>query len=85
MLTIQVEQLAQELGSAGVGLDDLAHVVGFLRSLPPEVEGKAAELKAKWLPYLEQRLASAQIRSAGLPRGLEGGAAEQGVEADEAR
>jgi hypothetical protein len=57
MLTVQVEQLAQELGAPGAEPADLVHVIGFLRMLPPEVEGTAAHLKTQWLPYFEQRLA----------------------------
>jgi hypothetical protein len=57
MLAIQVEQLSHELGTPGAGAADLAHVIGLLSALPPDVKGKAAELKAEWLPYLEQRLA----------------------------
>jgi hypothetical protein len=64
MLAIQVEQLSHELGALGAGPDDLAHVIRFLSSLPPDVKGKAAELKAAWLPYFEQRLATVAHGSA---------------------
>ena len=57
MLAIHVEQLSEELGTPGVGLADLAHVIGFLSSLPPNLKGEAAEVKAAWLPYFERRLA----------------------------
>ncbi len=56
MLTFQVEQLADELGTPGVEPADLVHVAWFLRSLPLETEGRAALLKSQWLPYVEDRL-----------------------------
>ena len=56
MLTLQVEQLADELGTSGAEPADLVHVAWFLRSLPPETGGSAALLKNQWLPYLEDRL-----------------------------
>lgn len=83
MLTVQVEQLAHELGAEGAERSDLANVVGFLRVLPPETEGPAASLKNEWLPYLERRLGRSSREAGNNSRGLERGAAEQGDEADE--
>jgi hypothetical protein len=69
MLAIQVEQLSEELGTLGVGLADLAHVIGFLSSLPPNLKGQAAEVKAAWLPYFERRLATLSRSSADAAEG----------------
>jgi hypothetical protein len=52
-LTIQVEQLAHQLGEEGVGRADLEDAVTFLRSLPQDARGTAAELRQGWLQYLE--------------------------------
>ena len=62
-LTIQVEQLAHELGEAGAGARDLADALRYLHDLPPTVKGEVAEMKREWLPYLEARLGETKGRS----------------------
>ena len=55
-LTMQVEELANELGEPGVDITDLADSAEFLRSLSPTKEEALTKLRRDWLPYLEDRL-----------------------------
>jgi hypothetical protein len=73
-LTIQVEWLSHELGERGAATRDLADSIAFMKAIRANLTGKTAEMHETWLPCLEARLAQERAR----------GAAEQGVEADEA-
>ena len=57
-LTIQVEQLAEELGEPGAGERDLRDAAEFLRAMPSSARGTAAQTQHDWLPYFEARLAA---------------------------
>jgi hypothetical protein len=56
MLTMEVEQLASLLGEPGAEAADLADSVAFLRRVSTRRQGRASEIRADWLPYLEARL-----------------------------
>jgi hypothetical protein len=56
-LTIQAEQLAEQLGETGASKRDLADTAEYLRSMPPATKGQAGEIRRDWLPYFEARLA----------------------------
>jgi hypothetical protein len=61
-LTLQVEQLAHELGEPGAGERDRADAVAFLRSTPATAKGRVPEIKGDWLPYFEARLNTLKVR-----------------------
>jgi len=77
-LTIQVEWLAGQLGEQGAAAADLADSIAFMKAISGTVTGETADMNSAWLPSLEARLAQ-------LGPERNRGAAEQGVEADEAR
>jgi hypothetical protein len=56
-LTIQVEQLAHELGESGASWRDVVDCCHFLRELP---SGDAGETRRNWLPYFESRLGGSE-------------------------
>jgi len=58
MLTIQVEQLGNELGEPRASPTDLAVAANFIRAMPDSTDEQSAEIKCKWLPYIEGRLAA---------------------------
>jgi len=55
-LTIQVEQLAQELGEPGASWQDIIDSLQLLRALPEASSGAEAETRRAWLPYFEARV-----------------------------
>jgi hypothetical protein len=56
-LTIQAEHLSEKLGETGAPATDLADAISYLRCLPPQIKGRAGEVRREWLPYFEARLA----------------------------
>jgi hypothetical protein len=62
VLTIQVEQLAKEVGGPGANPKDLATALESLREpsvrrLPAHAEAQLADVRRDWIPYLKARLA----------------------------
>lgn len=58
MLTIQVEQLGNELSEPRANPIDLAAAANFIRQMPDSTNEQSAEIKREWLPYIEERLAA---------------------------
>ena len=58
MLTIQVEQLGNELSEPRANPIDLAAAASFIRAMPDSTNEQSAEIKREWLPYIEGRLAA---------------------------
>lgn len=59
-LTIQVEQLAHELGEPGAGWRDVVDCCQVLRELPADATGDVGETRRNWLPYFESRLGGSE-------------------------
>ena len=55
-LTLQVEQLAEQLHEAGADRKDLDDTLRFLQGVRDTKNRDVEQLKVKWIPYLEQRL-----------------------------
>ena len=55
-LTIQVEQLAHELGEPGASWRDVVDCCQLLKELPETAKGDLEETRRNWLPYFEARL-----------------------------
>jgi hypothetical protein len=55
-LTIQVEQLARDLGEPGASWRDIVDVCNTLKALPEDASGDAGDARRTWLPYFESRL-----------------------------
>ena len=65
-LTVQVEQLAHELGEFGVGERDLADAVAFLRSMPAKTTGQVAEINQIGYPTSRPALVTLWVREPAL-------------------
>jgi hypothetical protein len=63
MLTIQVEQLGNELSEPGANSIDLAVAANVIRAMPDSTNEHSAEIKREWLPYIEARLAAITDRT----------------------
>ena len=59
-LTIQVEQLAHELGEPGASWRDVVDCFQVLKDLPDNATGDVAETRRNWLPYFESRLGGSE-------------------------
>jgi hypothetical protein len=59
-LTIQVEQLAHQLGAPGASWRDVVDSFNLLKDLPETATGDAGETRRNWLPYFESRLGGSE-------------------------
>ena len=59
-LTIQVEQLAHQLGEPGASWRDVVDCFHALKELPANATGDVGETRRNWLPYFEARLGGSE-------------------------
>jgi hypothetical protein len=59
-LTIQVEQLAHQLGEPGASWRDVMDSFQILKELPENATGDVGETRRNWLPYFEARLGGSE-------------------------
>lgn len=55
-LTIQVEQLAHQLGEPGASWRDVVDCLHALKELPDDATGDVGQTRRNWLPYFEARI-----------------------------
>lgn len=60
VLTMQVEELARELGESGADRRDLTDSIECLRSVLSKTQGRKVVFNPGWLTYLEARLAQVE-------------------------